>query len=92
MGNNLLGRRTSLRLLRTALIAICLFAGISAWAAPMTVSGTVTQASDGEPLIGVSIQIKGTNHGTTTDIDGNYSLNAEKRCCSRVLLRGLHSA
>jgi len=44
----------------------------------MTVSGTVTQASDGEPLIGVSIQIKGTNQGTSTDIDGNYTIKADK--------------
>ncbi len=78
MGKNLLGRCASLHLLRTALLAICLFAGIAASAAPMTVSGTVTQASDGEPLIGVSIQIKGTNQGTSTDIDGNYVIKAEK--------------
>lgn len=38
-----------------------------------TVSGTVT---DGEmPLPGVNIFVKGTSNGTTTDFDGNYSLN-----------------
>jgi len=46
-------------------------------AEPLTVTGTVTQASDGEPLIGVSIIVKGTTNGATTDIDGNYSIKTE---------------
>ncbi len=40
------------------------------------VKGTVTDAS-GEPLIGVSIQIKGEMDGTVTDIDGNYSISVD---------------
>ena len=39
-----------------------------------TLTGAVTDLS-GEPLIGVSIVIKGTTNGTVTDIDGKYSLN-----------------
>lgn len=38
-----------------------------------TVTGNVTDAS-GEPLIGVSVLIKGTSKGAITDIDGNYKL------------------
>ncbi|CAN0521914.1 unnamed protein product, partial [Scytosiphon promiscuus] len=38
------------------------------------VSGTVT-SDDSEPLPGVSIIVKGTASGTTTDIDGNFTLN-----------------
>lgn len=61
------------------MIALLLFAGISvASAAPVTVSGTVTQASDGEPLIGVSVLVKGTSQGTATDIDGNYTIRVDK--------------
>lgn len=41
-----------------------------------TVKGTV-EASDGEPLPGVSIAIKGTTTGTITDIDGHFQLQAE---------------
>lgn len=37
------------------------------------VSGTVTD-NEGNPLIGVNIQIKGTQLGTSTDFDGRYSL------------------
>lgn len=29
---------------------------------------------NGEPLIGVNIQVKGTNKGTSTDLDGNFTL------------------
>ena len=40
------------------------------------VSGTVTDAESGEPLIGASIFVKGTQTGTITDIDGSYSIDA----------------
>lgn len=41
----------------------------------MAVSGNVTSQEDGMPLPGVSILVQGTNTGTVTDIDGNYSIN-----------------
>jgi TonB-dependent SusC/RagA subfamily outer membrane receptor len=44
----------------------------------ITVSGTVTDAADGTTLIGVSVIEKGTTNGTTTDIDGNYSITVEQ--------------
>ena len=39
------------------------------------VSGNVTDNATGKPLTGVTIQIKGTKSGTTTDANGNYSIN-----------------
>lgn len=39
-----------------------------------TVTGTVKE-SDGEPIIGASVVLKGTNIGTVTDIDGNFKLS-----------------
>jgi Outer membrane receptor proteins, mostly Fe transport len=41
------------------------------------VSGTVTDANDGMGIPGVSVVVKGTTVGTTTDIDGNYMLNVD---------------
>lgn len=41
----------------------------------LNVRGTVTDAS-GEPLIGVSVVPEGANAGTTTDVDGNFSISA----------------
>jgi TonB-linked SusC/RagA family outer membrane protein len=39
-----------------------------------TIKGKVTYA-DGEPIPGVTVIIKGTNNGTITDINGNYSIS-----------------
>ena len=38
------------------------------------VSGTVVDAEDGNPLIGVNVLLKGTATGAVTDLDGKYSL------------------
>lgn len=38
-------------------------------------SGTITDAN-GEPIIGASVQVKGTTNGTISDYDGNFMLNA----------------
>ena len=43
-----------------------------------SLSGMVTSASDGEPLIGVSVIVKGTTNGTVTDFDGKYSLKVNQ--------------
>ena len=40
-----------------------------------TISGTVTDADLGGPLPGVTILVKGTSKGASTDFDGNYTLN-----------------
>ena len=40
-----------------------------------TVTGTVTSAGDGNPMPGVSILLKGTSTGTSTDVEGKFSLN-----------------
>jgi TonB-dependent starch-binding outer membrane protein SusC len=43
--------------------------------AGQTVRGTVTDATDGTTLPGVSVYIKGTTQGTTTDVNGRYQIN-----------------
>ena len=44
---------------------------------PIAASGTITDAK-GEPLIGVSVLVKGTSNGTITDMDGNFKIQAAK--------------
>jgi len=39
-----------------------------------TVSGNVTDATDGSPLPGVNVLVQGTTNGTQTDFDGNYTI------------------
>jgi TonB-linked SusC/RagA family outer membrane protein len=43
--------------------------------AAITVKGSVVDATNGQPLIGVSISVKGTTKGSLTDIKGNFSLS-----------------
>jgi TonB-linked SusC/RagA family outer membrane protein len=42
----------------------------------LSVSGVVSDASDGSPMVGVSVIIKGTTTATITDVNGKYSMNA----------------
>ncbi|MFK7934102.1 MAG: SusC/RagA family TonB-linked outer membrane protein [Saprospiraceae bacterium] len=42
--------------------------------AQRTITGTLTDAGNGEPLIGANILVVGTSSGTVTDFDGNYSV------------------
>lgn len=39
-----------------------------------TLIGTVLDAENNDPLVGVSIRVKGTDRGTITDIDGRFSI------------------
>ncbi|WP_265764354.1 SusC/RagA family TonB-linked outer membrane protein [Fodinibius salsisoli] len=43
----------------------------------LTINGSVTSATDGSPLPGVNILEQGTTNGTSTDRDGNYSLEVQ---------------
>ncbi len=59
-----------------ALLVLLIAFGISsAIAQTKTITGTVTSADDGSTLPGVSVVVKGTTVGVTTDLDGKYSIN-----------------
>ncbi len=62
----------------TGLIALvfALFAPFAMMAQAMNVSGTVTSSEDGLPMPGVSIIVVGSTNGTSTDFDGNFSIEA----------------
>lgn len=48
---------------------------LPALAQDVAVSGRVTSSDDGSTLPGVSVQVKGTTRGATTDADGNYRVS-----------------
>lgn len=54
---------------------LVLFAG-SAMAQERTITGTVTDKGDGQPLPGVTVRMKGVQGGTQTSSDGKFSLKA----------------
>ena len=57
-------------------ILICVFVS-SGFAQDVTVEGTVTDAATGEQLPGVNVVIQDTSTGTTTGMDGSYSINVD---------------
>ncbi|MDH5610222.1 MAG: carboxypeptidase-like regulatory domain-containing protein, partial [Cyclobacteriaceae bacterium] len=48
-----------------------------AMAQQRTVTGKVTDATDGLELPGVNVFVKGTTNGTATDFNGNYSITVD---------------
>jgi len=51
---------------------------LSAMAQLIVVSGTVTDASSNEKIIGVSVTEKGSRNGTVTNVNGQYSITTKK--------------
>lgn len=60
---------------RILFFLLTLFGAFSISAQTLTVKGTVTSATDGEPLIGATVQVKGATIAAMTDLDGNYTLS-----------------
>ena len=56
-------------------IGVLLFMGHSLYGQTIRVTGTVTDATDGQTLPGVTIMVQGTTQGTVTDINGRYELS-----------------
>lgn len=65
----------SVSLFKVSLVMLALFMGLSAMAQTRTVTGTVTDASDGSTLPGVNIQVKGTDEGVVSDENGGYTIS-----------------
>jgi len=62
----------------TLMLALMSFIGIQfALAQTRTINGTVASSEDGSGIPGVTVLVKGTTVGTTTDIDGKYSLSVK---------------
>ena len=59
-------------------VFLALAASFQMNAQEMTITGTVTSASDEAALPGVSVVLQGTQQGTQTDFDGNYTIEANK--------------
>jgi TonB-dependent starch-binding outer membrane protein SusC len=56
-------------------ILFMLLVAANALAQNQVVTGKVTSKDDGQPMIGVSVLVQGTNKGTSTDVEGNYSID-----------------
>ncbi|MCX6292090.1 MAG: SusC/RagA family TonB-linked outer membrane protein [Bacteroidetes bacterium] len=58
----------------TLIVMLLAFLCLHATAQERTITGKLTSADDKSGIPGVSIVVKGTTIGTTTDVDGNYKL------------------
>ncbi len=66
------------KLLQCCVLLFLFLAGNNLYAQVRTISGTVTAKEDNLPLPGVSVTLKGTSVGTTTDGFGKYSIKISK--------------
>ena len=60
---------------RLTMLLACLFLSLGMAFAQTKVTGTVISQEDGLPVIGATVMVEGTKTGTTTNIDGQFSLN-----------------
>jgi iron complex outermembrane receptor protein len=61
-------------LTKLTFLSVLAFVFVSSTFAQRTISGTMTDADTGEPLIGANVSVVGFERGTISDIDGNYSI------------------
>ena len=61
---------------RLMMFLVGLFLSLGTALAQTEISGTVVSSSDGQPVVGASILVSGTQTGTVTDIDGKFRLSA----------------
>src|SRR5687767_6666791 len=59
-----------------ALFFIAMGMACISFAQAQEIKGRVTDSRDGSPLSNVSVSVKGTKTGTTTDTDGRFTINA----------------
>ena len=78
--------------MRQILLYVFLLFVFSVSAEQFRIKGKVVD-NNNEPLIGASVYVKGkgANHGTVTDIDGNFSIVVEKGEILRFVYVGYHS-
>ncbi len=55
------------------------------WAQTRVITGKVIFADDNEPIIGATLLVKGTQIGTSTDLDGNFSLQVPSSATTLVV-------
>jgi TonB-linked SusC/RagA family outer membrane protein len=68
----------------SGLLLLFTFFTTAAFAQNITVKGKVTDAANGEALIGVTVAVKGTTTGTQTDVNGAYSLSVPSNATLQV--------
>jgi len=69
--------------LQKTLAVLFLFCMIPLGMNAQTVKGTVSDEA-GEPIIGATVKVQGSNEGTVTDFDGNFSVKASSNATLNI--------
>ena len=59
-------------------LSVIVLSSLLSYATAQTITGTVLNATDGEPIIGASVVVEGSTTGTITDTDGKFTLSVEE--------------
>ena len=63
---------------RLTMLLVGLFACVGVSLAQTQVKGTVVSDEDGQPVIGATVRVVGTNEGTVTDMNGKFNITCPK--------------
>lgn len=66
--------KSQLNLRKALITALFVIIGAATFAQTGKISGKVSDKKTGETLIGVTVKIKGTTKGASTDVEGNYAI------------------
>lgn len=66
----------SKNLLKRIVLPVLLLISATVWGQSIKVTGRVTDSKDGTALSGVSVIVKGTANGVSSDANGNYTISA----------------
>ena len=76
---------------RLTMFLACLLLSVGAALAQTQVTGKVTSAEDGEPIIGASVKVVGTSTGVMTDAEGHFSLNVPSNAQLEISYIGMQT-
>ena len=77
---------------RLTMILASLFLCVGMAVAQTSVTGTVVSQEDGQPVVGATVRVEGSNAGTVTDVDGKFSVNAPSDAYLTVTYIGMKEA
>lgn len=72
------------------LMAVLIASSAYCYGQSALIKGSVLYESDNQPLMGASILEKGTNNGTTTDLDGNFALKVSPNAELKITYVGMN--
>ena len=74
---------------RLMMALACLLLSLGTVLAQNQIKGTVVAADDGQPVIGATVKVVGTNNGTVTNVNGEFSLSARTGAVLEVSYVGM---